>query len=364
MSSLKSTRRAFLFGAAAIISGCTDSEKQKVVKPAVESVEPKTNNAKPKLKKTRNGKVKFSTGPLAGRNVRDLYALYIGIENGRIPAHVHIDYAERLRHLWEAKVTNSKGNRVVKQTRTQLISTYDPTNAGLTSVVKYQRTASRIARTTRAAIDWQAAGKLYKLNPARLKLFQEIAAQIGGRELIAYALTELMPGRNNGVFNREYLDFLLRTAGRDFVERIPALYDDRTSFGPYQFTSYALYDTGNERRGASVMNQVLQKGKIPGSVMKLRGDQHFKAAYLFALHNVGGLLRSLTSKQYKTLKRVRSTSSEALTEFIAVAHHGPSAAPRCAKRWLDNGAKSAFRSSCPRHYAIYATKTYNNYKAL
>ncbi|HEX5774455.1 MAG TPA: hypothetical protein VFY28_00620 [Candidatus Paceibacterota bacterium] len=312
----------------------------------------------------------YTLGKLAGRPVSDLFAIYIG-HTGVLPEKLTIDWGQRLHSMWEAKVRASRGNRVVVQTRNKLLGEFRHRDRRPLTLKDYQRIAHREASKLNDNLDWESVGRQYlrkgegKVNTRKLRLLKNVAQMIRGRELMAYGLTELMPGRNDGAFNRDFLDFLLRNGGRSYVERIPALYDDRTSFGTYQFTSYAVYDGPGGPRGASIINRALPSGlRIPGSVMLLRGNDHFRAAYLFAVHNLAILIRGLNSRQTRTLERVWSKSGASLTEFVATAHHGPYPAYSAGQRWLDNRAKLPFRRSCAGRYLVYAKKTAVNYRAL
>lgn len=311
----------------------------------------------------------YPMGKLAGRNIGSLYAIYIGYE-GKIPSRLKINWPQRMEYMWTAKVTNSHNNRVVRQTRDKLLPEFAHGEPKRMSLAAYLKVADGQADLLHKKLDWDKVGSMYftrqgKVNKRKQRLLKNVAGQVRGNELIAYALTELMPGQNDGAFNRDFLDFLLRQGGREFVERIPALYDDRTSFGTYQFTSFALYDVPGERRGASNVNQALPPMyRIPGSVMLLRENDHFKAAYLFAVHNLAVAIARLDDKQVHTFERNRRQKVDSIVEFIAVAHHGPAAAYNACGRWLDNKAKQPFRNSCSGRYRTYANKTANNYKAL
>lgn len=314
---------------------------------------------------------RYSLGKLAGRPAADLYAAYIGFSGrGVLPKTMVIDWNARLSAMWAAKVTRSRNSATVKRTRMLLTTEFALGSRRQMSIRQYQQGAEREARFVHQQLDWNKVGRMYlakkgKVNARKLRLLKNVAGQIGGRALVAYALTELMPGRNDGGFNRDFLDFLLRTGGRAYVERIPALYDRFTSFGPYQFTQYAVYDSGNERRGASVVNLALPaQHRIPGSVIKLRGNEHSKAAYLFVVSNLATLIKRLNDKQLATFERVWRTSAGSIVEFIAVAHHAPALAFRAGQRWLDNNATLPFRRSCSGRTIQYADKTAVNYRAL
>ena len=307
----------------------------------------------------------YQTGAIEGHLANDLYADFIGYK-GRIPSEITVNWAKQLETLWDRKVDRRGSNAVVSQTRDLVVPEYARYDPGQMSLVEYQQNAARQADAIYENLDWTAVGKSYfKGDKRKLALLREAAKTVGGRSIVAYAMTELLPSRNNGAYNRDYLDFLLQHAGRRYVESLPALHDNITSFGPYQFTQFAVYDANGGPRGASRMNRFLPKGqKIPGSTMMLRNDDHVKAAYLFGLDNLATLIRGLNKSQLRTFERVAPNKGLDIVQFIAVAHNKPAYAMPSARRWLDNGARTSFMESCPRVSQVYAMKTVANFRAL
>jgi hypothetical protein len=75
-------------------------------------------------------------------------------------------------------------------------------------------------------------------------------------------MTELFPSMDK--MNKDVLDFLLRHGGEELVYHLPAVNDDYASFGPYQFTSFAVYNAEGQKKGASILNDFLPSGiRIP-----------------------------------------------------------------------------------------------------
>lgn len=326
--------------------------------------------ASPK-RKPQPRKGTYDMGVLAGRPANDLYAFYLGSDGGRLPKTITVNWTERLDRLWEQKVKVSKGNPVVARASREVRAAYRTLDPQPMRLRDYQMIASNDALATYKALDWAKVGRMYfikpktkKVNQSRLNVFKSIARSIDGRTLMAYMMTELMPSFD-GKFNRDFMSFLLRNGGRRYIESIPAIYDPKTSFGPYQFTEFALYDVDGKRRGASVLNQALPAShKIPGSVIKLRGNQHIRAAYLFALDNIARLIKRLNTTQLNTLIRIHKKKGRDIVQFIGVSHHAPAPAPKIAMRWLDNGGRSSFLISAPGRLRKYARKTVANYDAL
>lgn len=314
----------------------------------------------------------YETGNLAGRRAGDLYAAYMGYPEAKkpavtvIPATIKIDWHAQLSELWVRK-TNRRGvTPVARQTAAELVAEYAREDVGQITLESYQEIAGNQASAICAELNWDMVGRTYRLNVRETALLKRVSCNMGGRVLLAYAMAELLPS-TDGALNREYLDFLLRYGGRRYVESLPALHDDITSFGPVQFTQYAVYDTGRERRGASRVNVALPAGselQIPGSTMMLRENDHFRAAYLFAVSNLADGIRKLNGRQLTVFERVAGPRGVDVAQFVATAHNKPAVGMQSLRRWLDSGARGSYRDSCPRVSRLYATKTLNNYNAL
>lgn len=304
------------------------------------------------------------TGKLAGRNFKKgLFATYTGLY-GKVPKTATVDFNKQLDKLWQAKIKRSGGNRVVQQVYDEQVKKYfqsKPTKLTLDSFVEKVDGA---VKQVKGNLDWKRVGRTKGLSKVETDLLTAIGKSLNGNDIITYGLTELMPSRD-GELNKQVLDFLLRNAGEEYVSLMPALYDSKTSFGLYQFTEYALFDTGSRKRGASTLNQTLPPDeRIVGSVRYLAGDDHHKAAYLFAVNNLGELIGQLNRKQFNVLSKVWGDKPEEIVKFIATAHHGPGSARTIAKRWLDNDAGADYTVSCHGRFINYSKKTAANFGAM
>lgn len=285
------------------------------------------------------------TQSLQGAKLGSLYVLYLNLSETKIPDTLYVNFFETLSHMWDKKVEKSPDNSVVHNMRISALEQY--ATCTKMSLSQYKKIIDTTCRNLYKNMNWNTVAELYNLSPAELKYVEKATKKIGSNELLAYALTELMPS-SHGPINVQVFELLLNHAGREYVELIPALADDLTSFGLYQMTSYAVFDTPDEKRGASIANQALPSSlKIPGSVSKIRGNDHHKAAWLFAVHNL--------AMAQKHGCDINFTKKE-LVEFIAMTHHNPEqtfsfvqglAAPNWVKRLTE-----------------YAEKTAKNYKAI
>ncbi len=368
-------RRKFLRTAAMVGAGTVATG---VVVEGISLLDKTTKHGKEKHKTKEHKPIVYETGKLAGTKFSDLYTQYTGIE-GVVPPRVAIDFDQRLIDLWSKKSQRSGANEVVDTVGSQLVSEYQENDRQVMTLDSYLKEVSSAVTDIHDNINWEQVGRIKNLQADELAVVKKIAQAIDQKDLVAYSLTELMPSAD-GKVNVETLKFLLRTAGKRYVESIPALFDPKTSFGPYQFTEYALYDTGSEKRGASIINQALPKDKkVPGSVAKLRGNDHHRAAYLFMIDNFCALVKRAKrfegkkSAPKKGKPKVQPFSmltahwreqKDQLVVYAATAHHMPAYAVDASMRWLSSDLKHNFEYSCHSHLKKYSEKTAANMRGL
>lgn len=309
------------------------------------------------------GPVEVQTDDLAGRKFapppKGLYAVWTGM-SGTIPKKAAVDFHQQLRLAWDIKCQRKHCTNVAKLASATVPTRY-PARPTRMTMPDYLRFIDQEVNRAFADTDWNAVREEYGLTAEEGTMLKKMMRSIGGRELVAYSLTELMPAVHDGDLNVEVLRFLLRYAGREYIELLPAVNDKYTSFGPYQFTSYALFDNGEEARGASRANQTLKRRQIGGSVLKLKGPNHHRAAWLFALDNLASVTRHSTKNELVVLNLLAARPAE-LVKVVACAHHAPAVCRRTASRWVAGGAKGGFQIR--GRNSVYIRKTANNYAAL
>ena len=150
---------------------------------------------------------------------------------------------------------------------------------------------------------------------------------------------------------------------------VPAIHDGKTSYWLFQFTEFALYDRGGEKRWASVINEYLPDWeRIPWSVIDLKTWQdQTKAAYMFAVQNLRQAVKNLTDEEAKDLlayqKRNKENFRDNMTQLIAMCHHMPVAASNLKKWHKDNYERDMY-SYGGKNTKPYWKASKINYKAL
>jgi len=334
--------------------------------------------------KLTHGRKDVPAGELAGRketHVNSLYKLLLGLSVNLDDVHEDVmeipdviedvDFTEQLGALWSTKRQRNPKELtpVARETGEKLVLEYAELTPNGVSIDEYSDEIDRVAKDTHSRLNWGGVQNQFKISDEKTNLAKAISGQLGGKELLSYALTELMPSQD-GNLNRDVLNYMLKNAGREYVERIPAIYDGLTSFGPYQFTANALFQTPEEVRGASHLAEHVGGEKVPGSVSKLRGINHHQAAYLLAAKHIIQLVRRLAGKNLDTLKNNWQYKMSDITQFIAAAHNYPYTTERSigglksGEYWVANDMKEDFSVSAGSQTREYAEKTARNYEAL
>lgn len=200
-------------------------------------------------------------------------------------------------------------------------------------------------------------------------LFDAIRNDITWECIVAYAMTELCENKENWEFNKQLFDLLLQNSGANYLSKVPANYDAKTSYWLYQFTEYALHDIPWDARWASVVNKkLLPEKRIPWSVIDLKTwEDQSKAAYMFALYNINLAIKKLDDDQAKALLNYQKSHKENfrdnITQLIAMCHHMPSACVALGKRQKE-WYKMDIYNYWGKHTKPYGKASKNNYEAL
>ncbi|HOG15601.1 MAG TPA: hypothetical protein PK674_03355 [Candidatus Absconditabacterales bacterium] len=264
------------------------------------------------------------------RKVGDLYSYYLGYggEPVEIGDTIIFKPNEIIALLYQRKFNrkNRKGFTVAKEFYDKTVSNINFNNVVPSSLDLMTKNINDAIKEVNENFDREKFGKeRLKNNKSKINLFKKICDKIDQKCLIAYGMTEIMPSRD-GELNKEVLDFLLKNGGERFVMNLPAVNDDYASFGFYQLTSKAVFDTGDEKKGGvSKMNLYMPKEhKVPGSVIMLQGQDHHKAAYLFAMYNLYTLVFKADSEMVKALELLANQQdNNDLTQLIAIMHNLP-----------------------------------------
>lgn len=305
----------------------------------------------------------FDTGALEGYTLSGLYSTITGI-NGKVPKKVDVDFDTQLLKMFNIK-SKISDNKVIDNDYKERVQEYIDSTPTYMTLEQYIDEADNSVHFIKDNLDWNKVGKLKGLNEHESKLLESIAKSLNGRDLLGYGLTELMPSQTDGKKNMAALDFLLRNAGREYVELIPAMGDKLTSHGTFQFTPYAIYNANGEVRGASIINLALPPDKrIPDSVIKLRGNDHFKAAYMFATGNIAEMIKGLSRSRQSKLETKGAKNKSELIKYVAASHYKPVYARKSANQWIDNGCNDDFLKTVHSQVESYALKTHVNWHAL
>jgi len=271
----------------------------------------------------------YDMGDLEGRTFGPEIRIMIGLE--KVPKHAHIDFKHQLDLMWSEKMSRIRemgGDAIpVVQFGEEIIGSYNPEHSTKMSLDNYERGIQEALDEVRIP-NIELIRKIPTFThctDAQLLLIKSLESFIDARTLLTYSVTEIMPtGGDDSIVGVQLYDFLLRNAGTEYIAAIPAAHDGYLSFGPYQFTRYAIGDVAHVHNGASVMNSILRKPQLPEYVGNMRGGDHHKAAYLLALYNIAHLVKNLgAGPSKKLLDNVDALPKETILQYVATAHHLP-----------------------------------------
>ncbi len=310
---------------------------------------------------------RIQTGALAGVRTRgSLLEHYFGRYDS-LPSEIVVDFGQQLRTMWDLKLRRYGRRPELVQIADVVCEEYDLRTPRSASVEEYAGEVQGMVEQMLHSFDWRLLGTEKRIDPVSLELVRAIAERISYKELFALCMTELLP-MPTAKQNMQVLDLLLHAAGPDFLERIPALFDRYVSFGPYQFTKFALSETENRAVGASRMNAILPPDlRLPSRIELLRSIHHHVAAIAFMLENTCLLVAQ--AKQRGLIERLWvavEERPEQVMAFLGAAHHAPQAACEAMLSWLQRSEGREFAQvvrSEPGAYAKrYARNLYGLYR--
>ena len=266
---------------------------------------------------------------LIGKKISGLYSHYAGgnWETITLWKTQNLDKNKILQDLYGIKFSreNMRKYVVAKQHYDNVVSKINFNDYTPITLPEYEEQIDQTLNKIKNNIDrdglWK---KLLWGDKEKLKTLQDLSDNISPQSLTSYSMTELFPG-TDGNFNKNFLNFLLQNGGTQYLEYLPAIYDDYTSFWQYQLTSLAVRETDKGKEGASKVNEFVQKDlRIPWSVSLLQGEDHHKAAYLLSINNLSNLLRNWDSTIQNALKKLTKIENQAnLAQLIAIMHNKP-----------------------------------------
>ena len=285
---------------------------------------------------------------------------YDSEKNGLIPQKATISWAEALRVQWARKLQREDVSPATRKWAVTIVDNYASSPRDTKNVRTFFRQIDAAAREMHRSIDY---GKMCSdMKITQCTALYQTMGRVRGENIAAYGMTEIFPS-HNGEFNYVLLDTILRNAGENYLDSIPAGGDDLLSKGFYQFTSLAIRRDNSGQLGGVTKVDNYAGMKLSGSVVHLDSYEAHKAAFAFAVYNVSQMMKTMNEKDARALSTKCPISG--ITELVALAHHIPSEAWKIGRKWVRNGCKESVSNFTNRKdLKDYADKTKNNLLAI
>jgi len=157
--------------------------------------------------------------------------------------------------------------------------------------------------------------------------------------LISLSLREILPNPKSDEeylynFNLILFNIFLNVAGTQFIEGIPALYDNLVSFGPFQFTSLPVKDIVNsysvyfnEEKFKKEMKTIFKREiEFVNDIKYLDNGMHYIWFIINAFKIFMGVLMSLNNDEQKGNFVNLLSNKENFVKFVALSHFSPKTA--------------------------------------
>ena len=316
----------------------------------------------------------YAMGEVAGMKFGWALKQYFGLDQAR--AVEEIDFKYQLALLWQKKLDLMLRGEEIEEFEEhtpglipaieQIYSSYDAAKAAPMRLEDYRGSANGAIEQVERLIDRKRLHARFG-GPRQADLFDMCSQAIDGDLLIGCAMTEVSP-TEHPKYNLAIFEFLLSSAGRDFIERIPSLADRQFSFGPYQLTPSSVFNDGTTQRGASIIDTMLTRSVLPPNVDSVQGDDHHRAAYMLALYNVSLLVKDAGEKGVATLLRNPHAIADSISDYIPAAHHGSRDARLAYQKFADSLRPHqrirSFAQLCHADMRDYMERTRDNRAAL
>jgi hypothetical protein len=299
-------------------------------------------------------------GALLGNLVR----YYVGRSRSEELDVSSLDLDRALRLVWDRKLAISGVTPAARKAADVVVARYAASDQRRSTLPEFVATAHAEAQSSWSRLDFVGLCREFRLSSERCVTLRHATGRLGGEEIVAYGMTEMMPTKDGRV-NAKMLGVTLELAGEDFLNAVPALGDPLLSFGFYQFTSHALRHDATGRHGASRVAAFAGRGLgLPGSVLTLDSLSQHRAAFYFATYNLAELLRRMSPAEYRGLKRGGPFSEEELVQFVSASHHLPAVAQRAARKWAAAGRTKPLGGYLRGRLGEYARKSVSNLRGL
>ncbi len=345
----------------------------------------------------------FDLAEITGLPNTGLTKWYTGAEGPHLPGELSISFTDNLAAMWnekiaalpatvdddEAKMIGDFGN--ARATEYEKLWKKGPEAVGVPDIpqglTEYPyfthlvNEFSKVERELLENLDWDALAHEYgfsKENNWYINMLGHLAAEAHGRSLMAYSMTEIMPfGGKESENNILLYNFLLRTAGPKFINSIPALFDPQISFGPFQFTKFAVEEGITDPRNKYSVNKFLPESlRVPQHLKKFPDKRpgrelrnHAAAAFLFGLQNVATATRLLMDEgNMPALNAIADMDGGTFAALLAMHHHRPAVAREALLAWAKGVAagdtdKQYYAYAIPE-VASYGERSSNNFNAI
>ena len=240
------------------------------------------------------------------------------------------NFYKSLSYLHQTKSSNVIDKDTWGKVSTRILSWYENNPPNRISIEEFKEILSQIINKVKESLKDEFSNDEY-IN----FFFNNLDPEL----LISLSLREILPNPKSDEeylynFNLILFNIFLNVAGTQFIEGIPALYDNLVSFGPFQFTSLPVKDIVNsysvyfnEEKFKKEMKTIFKREiEFVNDIKYLDNGMHYIWFIINAFKIFMGVLMSLNNDEQKGNFVNLLSNKENFVKFVALSHFSPKTA--------------------------------------
>jgi len=281
------------------------------------------------------------------------------------------NFYKSLSYLHQTKSSNVIDKDTWGKVSTRILSWYENNPPNRISIEEFKEILSQIINKVKESLKDEFSNDEY-IN----FFFNNLDPEL----LISLSLREILPNPKSDeeyIYNFILFNIFLNVAGTQFIEGIPALYDNLVSFGPFQFTSLPVKDIVNsysvyfdEEKFKKEMKTIFKREiEFVNDIKDLDNGMHYIWFIINAFRIFMGILMSLQNDKQRENFVNLLRNKENFVKFVALSHFSPKTALKIVMQSLqgdsiDWESLNKSRSDFEKLAYDYITDIYKYYSLI
>jgi hypothetical protein len=286
---------------------------------------------------------------LSENNLSNLMTIYFGDLEKTEEGNFKISPFKILDNLWKEKINKTNNEEFKKkliELKINLIKDYQKWQGKKVDLKDFINYINLNVKKSLSALDWEQIKSKFVfskesseiLNRQKEELFNKIINDKKFEKYLSLTLLVIILNEisfaslKNPDINLQVLNFLISNFGINFISLIPAIYDQRISFGPFQLTDLVVGDEKNKKYFVNDINEFVKESskkinlKLPDKLEEFRKSHHYQGTVFLCVYYLCSYIKKANEAQ---TNQIKDTFEKQKEEFYyqlflmwCACHHG------------------------------------------